>query len=941
MRRRSSASAELVMFCFGILAGLSWPAARAAEEVGVNVPEILVQGARVLNMDIRRSRDDAQPYVVFDRATIETSGAKDVEDFLRSRLTMDTQTFSNDQTNRTAGNSSGINLRGLGANQTLILIDGHRRAGTVAVNSTTPFGQPDLNGIPLAAIERIEILPTTASGIYGGGATGGVVNVILRRDYHGAEVGLTYDNTFESGALERRVDTSTGFQLEGGRSSVLFTGSYSDSHDLREQDRGFYDRGIRTILANNPAAILSAATPPLGATANIRSVSGANLVLKNGTSLGSPITYIPAGYAGAASDRGAALVANAGRYNLDRPDTAQITGGSQMGLLGAPEVASVALTLRREFTARMQAFLDLGASRNTDHFSSNNLLGSYVIPATAPNNPFTQAIRVRTPVYGLDTDTVTQNEAGHAVGGIIIALPRAWRVEADYTWDRSLSSAREPSAASTGAEATQIANGTLDILRDTSVFAADFSRFVPLTFWTRRSSTLKDATIRFAGPIGTLPAGAPMLSMMVEHRGEDMGSGLLYARGILQSVYGPQSQAVESAYLELNVPLVSARNAVRGIEDLELQIAGRHDRYVSNVSTVQANPGSTLSLGDNRLSSTDPTLAVRVEPVRDVTARASYGTGFLPPSLSQLAPVPSIAGAASVLSLTDPRRGNQPVTGNLIIAGVGNPNLKPERSTSWSAGLVLTPRVAPGLRVSVDWLRIDKRDNISSFSPTQALINLEGSLPGAVIRGPVAAGDPFGVGPIIGLDPRNRNISRAQVEAYDTALEYKVEGGTAGAVELFFNGTWQTHFRTQLIATDPVIENVGVGSEVFTNISPLKVRANAGLIWSYTQWRLGWTTRYFDSYLVSRTASTLLAQGGDGRVPSQIYHDMLLSYQFPTYAAASGRAASVLSALGLQLGVRNVLNSKPPFDAGNVQTYYSFYGDPRLASYYLTLKKAF
>ncbi len=139
-------------------------------------------GARLLNTDIRRSQDDPQPYVIFERAVIEQSGAVDINDFLKTRLTMSATGGTSAQTTNVAGAVSGVNLRGLGENQTLILIDGRRAAKT---SSGFSPGQPDLNGIPLAAIERIEVLPTTASAIYGGAATGGVVNVVLRRDYSG------------------------------------------------------------------------------------------------------------------------------------------------------------------------------------------------------------------------------------------------------------------------------------------------------------------------------------------------------------------------------------------------------------------------------------------------------------------------------------------------------------------------------------------------------------------------------------------------------------------------------------------------------------------------------------------------------------------------------------------------------------------------------------
>ena len=196
----------------------------------------------------------------------------------------------------------------LGANQTLILIDGRRSAGA---NLSGSPQQPDLNGIPLAAIERIEVLPTTASGIYGGGATGGVINVVLRRDYSGLESRVSYENSFDSGAIKRRVDLATGFNLEGGKTTVLLAGNYSNANALAVGDRDLVQRGRNRILENNGFGGFDTLgiIPPLGATTNIRSQTGANLTLKSGGALNSPITFVPIGYAGAGSDAGAGLVA--------------------------------------------------------------------------------------------------------------------------------------------------------------------------------------------------------------------------------------------------------------------------------------------------------------------------------------------------------------------------------------------------------------------------------------------------------------------------------------------------------------------------------------------------------------------------------------------------------------------------------------------------------
>src|SRR5262249_26819462 len=132
------------------------------------------------------------------------------------------------------GNTSSIDLRGLGQSQTLVLVDGRRAADHSILGGQL---QPDLNSIPLSQIERIEVLPASASGIYGGSATGGVVNVVLRHNYSGVHTSLTYDNPVKSSAARSRVDISAGTGTPDGKTSLLVSASYSDFNALLARDR--------------------------------------------------------------------------------------------------------------------------------------------------------------------------------------------------------------------------------------------------------------------------------------------------------------------------------------------------------------------------------------------------------------------------------------------------------------------------------------------------------------------------------------------------------------------------------------------------------------------------------------------------------------------------------------------------------------------------------
>lgn len=895
------------------------------------VPEILVRGSRALNMDIKRSRDDVQPYVVFSREAIERSGATDIQNFLKYQLTMATSGGFNNQSGTENGNTTAINLRGLGNTQTLILVDGHRAASHQIGGNAR---QPDINGIPLAAVERIEVLPTTASGIYGGSATGGVVNVVLRHDYAGVEAKVTYGNNFNQDVSNRRVDLSAGFSLEGGRTNVLFTGSYSDASALRVRENDILLRGREHILSQNPAGIYGATTPILGATTNIRSttvVNGvtANLSLKNGTPLNSPITYVPDGYAGRASDGGAALVANAGKYNIGLARTAQGSGGGEQSLLNAPTIESGMLTIRREFARDVQAFVEVKASNNSGYYETNAANSTFNIPASAANNPFAQNIRVTTPALGVDETTLSTVYDRRIVGGLIVGLPADWRASVDYTWDRVRFFSSVPAGLTTAAT-TAVGNGTLDVLRDTNAFQTDFSPYLnSATKYSPVHTTLNDVAARLSGSLGMLPAGPVTLSLLLEHRKEGFDDAFVTSP-TLSTFVPSRDQSVDSVYLETRVPLVSARNRVPAVEMLEMQIAGRRDRYkTTGVNSIFSTNPAAIVRADSEASSVDPTVGLRFKPVSDLMLRASYGTGFLPPTPNQLVPsAPTTLSAANALFLRDPRRGNESLGnfGSVTRVAGGNSDLLPEDSKSWSIGMILTPRWVPELRISVDWTKINKTDNISNIGSDQLVINNETFVPGAIVRGPAPQGDTFGVGPIVQIRNTLLNVAQANAEAYDFALDYRLPTDRAGTWGLSAVATRMMHNTTQLIPTAPIVENVAVSGV-------LEWKGNAILSWDYRQLSAAWTARYLDSYWLL-SSHQVVANQGSATVRNQIYHDLFASYKI---ASPGG----IFAKTEIQLGVNNIFNTRPPVDVNSTSTLYSVWGDPRLANYYISIRKAF
>ncbi len=960
----------------GTSSGSSAESADQGEQDSTGIPEILVKGNRSLNSDVKRSEDAPQPYVIFDREEIQRSQAVTVDEFLKTRLPMNTTAAGNSQSTVNASTTSGINLRGLGENQTLILVDGRRMPGIA--RQVAP-GQPDLNGIPLSAIERIEVLPSTAGGIYGGGATGGVINVILRRDFRGIEVSAAYANTFDSDVANMRIDATAGFSLEQGRTQVTITATRTEGNSLLAGDRDFQVRAIERVNENNPAAFTALTTPPLGATPNIRGVGGALLQLKpeyGGAALGKATTYIPFGYAGPQSDSGAALVANAGKYNLALPGGPL---GLGRGLIAVPSMESASLNVRREFGQRVDAYLDVSTLGNDGITYYGNLPTSVTLSQYAPNNPFLQAITVSFPSPGESEPSISESSTVRVNAGLIARLPHSWSAGVDYGWSRSRFAQISTSSIidlvgtcvmARGVAANVIYTGfttpcaagdsrpALNVLQEATTFPLDLGPYRAITpnqFIGPADTVLKNAALRLSGPTVHLPGGPLSLSVLLERReevGKEVINTFLSPNDLRTNRWPERSQEVDSYYIEARAPLISRENAMIFAQGLELQASMRRDRYITTGANVLA---SSVPLGtplppvsspvSGEVASTDYTVGLRYAPMQDLTLRASFGTGFLPPSISQLVP---IVTSASFSLGNDPKRGGTPIyvgTPYVWLLG-GNLDLKPEQSESLSVGLIFTPRFAPDFRLSVDYTRIDKKDEIQS-PQSQFLLDHEDDFPGRIVRGANLVGDqPGWAGPVTSFDAGNINIANTSLEAYDIQADYTLATEKSGAFRWYAVATWERHYRAQSLASAPVVERVG-----FTG-GPLEWRGNIGLDWTRGPMSVSWNAQYYHSYLVhtalalpltpaqaTQRATLALNQGSD-TIPSQMYHDLIATYTFESSARFAG---GLLANSSISFGIQNVFDKYPPVVASTLSYGggYSPYGDPRLRRYSVSFRKSF
>ncbi|MBL9207510.1 MAG: TonB-dependent receptor [Opitutaceae bacterium] len=926
-----------------------------------------VEGRRVKpfvggNMDIPRTINDVQPYYIFDSDTIDQSGAINVEDFLKQRLTMNATARSNgQQTPNTAGNTSSINLRGLGADKTLILINGRRAAGFTLLGNSF---QADLNGLSLSSIERIEVLPAAASGIYGGSALGGVVNIITKRNYAGGEIRMTYDNTFDSDTARRSVSASYGFPLEGGKTHLLLTAAWTDSSRFLLQDRrAAFQQNVNTLLANYPDQLGSFFNPPVGTVTNISSELTPTLTLKNGVVLPSDRTFLAPGTAPTTSTGAlyASLAANAGKWNYELPASTQSPSGLLQQLLPKIGTRSFSASLRRQTGSKVELFADFSYADNRTSGIYNINLIAYSIPASSPINPFNQTVYVRAPDR-VDAEQTTRMLSRNLTLGAVVQLPRNWTGEFDYTWSTSRYRYVAPSLDLVGRLADE-ASGVVNPFLDPFLYPVDNAKYSALQR-ANSSSDLDDFALRGSGPLWSLPWGTPSLTLGAGHRiaralpGTVTTTYLNRPSGNSIQAYLVRRQVTDSGYAEVKLPLIK-QGWLPLVHALELQASGRSERYTVDTGTTVANinpltgattySGPTISgqpyFSEAKYVSTNGTVGIKYQPVEEITIRASVASAFLPPTPTQLVrnPVPS----ATLTNVLDPRTGT--TVGVQILSG-GNPDLKPQNAQSFNGGIIWEPRLPAlkGLRLNAEYYRVRQDDFIATLTPQQ-IVNLESTYQDRVTRSAAGA--------ITRVDASALNLYQRETTGWDVSADYSRKT-LVGKFGFSYAESIIVHLKSQYSLTLPSYEAAGYSPN---ESGAPKHKRNGTLTWEYRSWTVSWAARYFDSYKqygaaggpASRQSSNggvngsyVRAQGRES-IASQIYHDVFVSHDFDPRKMESGprvalSRSKLLSGLSVQVGVRNVFDKVPPYDAYSSAVYFfSPYGDLRLRSTWVSVKKAF
>ena len=650
----------------------------------------------------------AQDVHVYDRERIERSGQTTLSDFLATvpEVSLNSVESSNLATT--------VRLRGAVPGSVLILINGRRTESTTGGAATSGFF--DVATIPLSMVQRIEVLPSGSSAIYGGDALAGVVNIVLRSDFSGAEGSVGYK--WAKNTDDTLVYGGTGLHTE--QFSLAIMATYDKRSALYGRDRAItaspdYRRFGGPNLGNQF----------FGAPATVSAVSG------NLPGLNSSFAAVPAGSSGIALTP-ADFAATAGTQNTGAYTAYQ-------SLVPDSTRKGVFVSANFRVSSTMDLFTELLASHyQLDVAFTPAFLQLASVPASNPFNPFGTTVLVSGLVQGaqglsrlnFDEDFVRPLAGARGQFGAW-----EWELTAQTSRDRGHQNTYgQPNAgllnaALASSDPATALNPFVDgPMASPAVLSSIYSKTNEIPF--KAHSNIVDAFMR--GPLLKLPAGA--LDAVV---------GAEYDTSALEHGF-EASRTAKAAFTELRVPLIGgtdSRDAPR--EVLAVQGAARIDSYSDFGSRTTWQSG------------------LEFRPVDTVLLRGTHATAFKPPTLYNLA-APSSTFTTTV---TDPQRDG--ATAVVQATTGGNAGLSPTSGKSNSAGIVWSPPQAAGLNLTATWWQLDI-DNAISLPNPQFIANNEGLYPGRVVRAPSAPGS---VGQITSVDYSYVNFGAMQERGIDAGID--------------------------------------------------------------------------------------------------------------------------------------------------------------------------
>ena len=967
---------------------LATPSVFAQSEGGAEASQEL-ETVTVTGSRIRRSEiETAQPIVVIDRATIEKQGFNSIADILQNLPEAGSNPLPRSFSLATGESVGGyfIDLRNLGNNRTLILINGKRLGADTS-------GSQDLSQIPMAAIDRIEVLKDGASAIYGSDAIAGVVNIITRRVFDGAQFDAYVSQYDKDDGDVRNYSMTLGSR--GDRGSMTFSAEYGTS-DPVSPDRSSATRYPQGPLHPNDGWTALSQWGRLIAPAGFCGNTAAQTCTLNpGGNPLDPDDYHVSFSGGGTTDRSNATVQQflqtglehrslffSGEYELtddvrlvadalyNHRATDQQNAGYpfQSGAFGIP------LSVDSYFNPLGSHHDHPGIPDQAAGFirrmwevprTTHSALHTYRL-STALEGAFEIGGHAWTWDVGgyVNINNLTKTGRGDAnLANVAAALgpsfldPITGRVTCG-TPDNPLPYGSSPGSCIPWNPLLPAGQGGQGSLSNPELQALLFPDMTDLGR-TREYQYSANAT----GPLFTLPAGDLNAAAGFEHRKVD---GRFIPDALKQTAGGSTGNAggptqggydINEFYLELDVPILKDAPFAK---ELTFNAAARRSDY------------STFG------QTTNPRVSLTWRPIDDLLVRANAAKGFRAPTIADLygGLAGTFPGYTDPCDTRDARYVQNAELRNRCLNGFGgrnptnpdfvqptagfedcpggncqtpvqlfagsDPNLKPENATTRTAGFVYSPGWVQGLDLSLDWYRVRINNALTGDTLTATLDDCY--VRGVASRCQFFQRAPNGVAPNSRYDgfvnsavtPRIRNAGWVETEGYDLGVRYRLPEFEIGR----FTIDWNTNY---VVYNNRMPDDAEGTVEIPTTsyVGSPRIRSVASLDWSLGDFGATWTTRYWSSMKENCVA----AYPNECNMPNHIAPDTgpdpLRRVGSTTFHDASFRWSTPWNA-SMTAGINNVFAHVPPVYYSGLQFQFGTYGDFDIdRTYYLRYTQKF
>ena len=937
-RRRLLAGSALMLLP---VAGLAQTAAAPAETskpvevAAADADEIVVTGSRIARSEFAAPN----PITSFTSEAIEQSGNTNITNFLQRVPAL---VGSRDSTQTSGGNAvssnpfgaaglNELNLRNLGTNRTLVLVNGRRHVAGEANSAAV-----DINSIPTDLIERVDVLTGGASAVYGADGVSGVVNFILKRDFDGIAARTQFGISDRGDAANRFASIAFGKNFADGRANLTVAYEFNSDARLQNDDRRYLQADRRQYLIPNDAKAGNPALPSNVLVGDLRYPGE------------SPIGAVDINGDFYADFNGLGLP-----YRHGAPAAYYATGGDDTPVAGfysgdlAPRIVRNDVNVLGHFDVSDALKLSVeGKYARTRATTFDYYIGTYGTPISLENPLVPDAIRAAALNAGQDFVTVTRDNLDYGRHGESDlrqtyrgVLDASGKISDHATYDAYYEYGRTDVAitklndqfADRYAQALDVVTNPATgqpVCRSNlgggnsgcipvSLFGPGPIDPAALAFFQVDDTshvriTQQVASASISGDFGAffkLPGGPVQFSFGGEYRREtsafNPSDNLLNNRFVAftePTLVVPLRGRfnVKEAFGELNAPILQGKPFA---ETLSVGAAYRFSDY----STI----GNTTTWQFNGVYA----------PVRDISFRGSYGKAVRAPNIAELFQPTTgdsnfftdpctpgqigngtqyrAANCAAVLAAVGATISDALQTpSNIVGVRTGNPNLNAETARTWTAGVVLRPRFLPGLTASVDWYDINLKNAINTAVPSD-LANLCVDQPTIDNQFCSSITRAQGTGIISGYTVQPQNVARFSTAGADLNIDYVIRTDRAGVFDLRLVGGYLN--KLEFVGSPGA-----VATDSLDQASRPKWNFNFSPTWTIGGFNLTYNLRWADG---TRTVDKLTTDNDPNYAPpgqlrySELWqHDLQVGYDLPSGAS-------------FYLGVLNLSDQRP--DPGN------------------------